>query len=110
MIGPGGEGAWPAIRISEASPPQMSRISRVARCRPSSSDCGSTVRAKRYWASEMMPVVRPVWAMRIGSNQALSMKTSVVASEQPVDSPPMTPPRPMAPEPSAITQISGETA
>ena len=41
---------------------------------------GSTPRAKRYWASELMPVSRPVWAVRIGSNQALSTKTSVVAS------------------------------
>ena len=56
-----------------------------------------------------MPVSRPVWAVRMGSNQALSMKTSVVASEQPVETPPITPPRPMAPEPSAITHISGVT-
>ena len=68
------------------------------------------MRAKRYWASEVIPVVRPVCAMRIGSNQALSTKTSVVSSLQPVDRPPITPPRPMAPEPSAMTVISGVTA
>ena len=34
------------------------------------------------------------------------MKTSVVASEQPVDSPPITPPRSTTPEASQITQIS----
>ena len=57
-----------------------------------------------------MPVVRPVWAVRIGSNQALSTNTSVVASEQPVVSPPITPPMPMAPDPSAMTQMSGVIA
>jgi hypothetical protein len=106
----GGVGAWPAKVTSEASPPHSSRISLVASSRPGTRDCGSTVRAKRYWASELMPVERPVWAVRIGSNQALSTKTSVVVSEQPVLSPPITPPRPMAPEPSAMTQISGVTA
>ena len=95
---------------SEASPPQMSRISRVASSRPGSRLSGSTPRAKRYWASEAMPRLRPVWAMRIGSNQALSTKTSVVVSEQPVDDPPITPPRPMAPEASAMTQVSGPAA
>ena len=54
-------------------------------------------------------MARPVWAVRMGSNQALSMKTSVVASVQPVESPPMTPPSPIAPEPSAMTQYSGVT-
>ena len=44
-------------------------------------EAGSTPRAKRYCASEAMPVMRPVWAVRIGSNQALSMNTSVVASD-----------------------------
>ncbi len=79
----------------------------MASSRPGITKPGSTPRAKRYWASDTMPVVRPVWAVRIGSNQALSTKTSVVASVQPVDRPPMTPPRPMAPEPSAMTHISG---
>ena len=76
---------------------------------PGTSEPVSTVRAKRYWASLAMPVARPVWAVRIGSNQALSTKTSVVSSEQPVLSPPITPPRPIgrSPEASAITDISG---
>jgi hypothetical protein len=53
-----------------------------------------------------MPVARPVRAVRSGSNQALSMKTSVVSADTAVDSPPITPPRPMAPLSSAITHIS----
>jgi hypothetical protein len=71
---------------------------------------GSTPRAKRYWASELMPVSRPVWAVRIGSNQALSTKTSTVASEQPVEAPPITPPRPMgrSPPASAMTLMLGD--
>ncbi len=57
-----------------------------------------------------MVVSRPVWAVRRGSNQALSMNTSVVADEQPVEAPPMTPPRPIAPDPSAMTHICGPMA
>ncbi len=55
-----------------------------------------------------MPVARLVWAVRIGSNQALSTNTVVVLSEQPVLSPPITPPRPTgrSPPASAITHIS----
>jgi hypothetical protein len=81
----------------------------VANSRPGTSEPVSTVRAKRYWASLLMPVTRPVWAVRIGSNQALSTKTSTVSSEQPVLSPPITPPRPIGrlPSASAMTLISG---
>jgi hypothetical protein len=57
-----------------------------------------------------MPSVRPACAVRIGSNQALSTKTSVVSSVTLLVAPPMTPPRPMAPEPSPMTQISGVTS
>ncbi len=83
-------------------------MSLVARCRPSSHDCGFTPRAKRYWASLLMPVARPVWAVVIGSNQALSTKMSTVSSEHPVLSPPITPPRPIGrlPSASAMTLIA----
>ncbi len=53
-----------------------------------------------------MPSLRPVAAVRTGSNSAASMNTSRVASEQPVLSPPMTPPRLTGPLLSAITVIS----
>ena len=53
---------------------------------------------------------RPVAAVRIGSNNAASINTSVVASVQPVASPPMTPPRLCTPLRSAITVISGSSA
>ena len=46
-----------------------------------------------------MPSLRPVAAVRTGSNRAASTKTSVVASVQPVASPPMTPPRLSHPRP-----------
>jgi hypothetical protein len=70
---------------------------------------GSTPRAKRYWASDVSPASRPVRAVAIGANQALSRKTSVVVSSQPVLAPPMTPPRPDGPPPmpSAITHMAG---
>ncbi len=38
------------------------------------------------------------------------MKTFTVASEEPVDSPPITPPKPSTPLSSAITQISGSAS
>ena len=102
--------ASPVTEISDGSPPQSSRISLVASSRPGTRLSGSTPRAKRYWASELMPVARPVWAVEIGSNQALSTKTSVVSSALPVLRPPMTPPRPITPEPSAMTVMSGVIA
>ena len=81
----------------------------MASSRPGTTEAGSTPRANRYWASELMVRLRPVWAVTIGSNQALSRKTSVVVSETPVEAPPMTPPRPMGrwPPASAMTQLSG---
>ena len=58
-----------------------------------------------------MPVSRPVWAVRIGSNQALSMKTSVVvvraagrlAAHHAAEAD-------RRREPSAMTHISGVTS
>ena len=46
-------------------------------------------------------------AVRIGSNKATSMNTSVVASVQPDASPPMMPPMPCTPSSSAMTVIVG---
>src|SRR5690606_40038586 len=46
------------------------------------------------WASELIPVLRPVAAIAVGSNQAHSMNTLTVSSELPVSSPPMIPARP----------------
>ena len=84
----------------------------MASSSPGVTETGSTPRANRYCASEWMLNARPVWAITNGSNQALSRKASVVSSSQPVDSPPMTPPRPMgrSPPASAMTQSAGDTA
>ena len=105
-----GSGRRPSITGSEGSPPHSSRIMRVASSSPGTTKPGSTPRAKRYWASETSDRSRPVWAVRIGSNQADSTNTSVVASDTPVDAPPITPPRSITPEASAITVMSGVRA
>jgi hypothetical protein len=54
--------------------------------------------------------LRPVAAVRTGSNSAASTKTSVVVSPQPVLSPPMTPPRLSTSASSAMTVISASSA
>ena len=64
-------------------------------------------RSKRWRASLVMAWRRPVRATATGSNRAHSRKTAVVASVQPVVSPPMTPARETTPEASAMTQSAG---
>ena len=58
----------------------------------------------------MMPKLRPVAAVRIGSNSATSRKAVVVAALQPEGSPPMTPPIASTPISSAITVIVSSSA
>ncbi len=106
---PGGSGTAPATIGALASPPHSSRISRVAYSVPGSTIAGSTPRSKRVRASLSMPSRRPVAAVRIGSNSATSSTTSTVSAVQPVLSPPMMPPRLMAPLSSAITVMPGSS-
>ena len=82
--GPGGGGTWPATIGRLASPPQSSRISRVACSIPGSTIAGSRPRSKRVRASLSMPRRRPLSAVRRGSNSATSSTTSVVLAVQPV--------------------------
>ena len=77
---------------------------------PGSTIAGSTPRSKRARASLSIPSRRPLIAVRLGSNRAISSTTSVLASVQPVLSPPMMPPRLIAPESSAITVTSGSSS
>ena len=62
----GGGGRSPATMISLGSPPQRSRIMRVASSRPGTTKPESTPRAKRYCASVMRPRARPVWCVMRG--------------------------------------------
>ena len=57
-------GMTPLDTISLASPPHSSRIRRVATSAPHRHDAGSTPRSKRLRASDWMPSLRPVAAMR----------------------------------------------
>ena len=75
------------------SPPHRSRISRVACSVPGRTSAGSRPRSKRVRASLSIPSLRPVAAVRSGSNSATSSTTSVGLGVQPVRSPPMMPPR-----------------
>ena len=108
--GRGGSGSEPAMIGVLASPPHSSRISRVAYSMPGRTIAGSTPRSKRVRASLSIPRRRPFAAVRLGSNSAISSTTSVVVAVQPVLSPPMMPPRLMAPERSAITVTSGSSS
>ncbi len=65
-------------------------------------------RSNLYFASDTIPVARPVWKMLKGSKYADSINTSLVLSSQPEDNPPIMPPSPKAPKLSAITHIFGE--
>ncbi len=56
-----------------------------------------------------MPSLRPVRAVAAGSHSALSISTSVVASEQPEASPPMMPAIDSGPWSSAITTTEGSS-
>jgi phenylalanyl-tRNA synthetase beta chain len=60
-------------------------------------------------ASELMPSLRPDWAMLSGSHRAASISTSTVFSSQPEASPPMMPPSDSMPLSSAMTQIDGSS-
>ena len=71
-------GTAPAITTSPGSPPHSSRISRVACSVPGSTSSGSRPRSKRVRASLSIPSLRPVAAVRSGSNRATSSSTSVV--------------------------------
>ena len=57
-----------------------------------------------------MPSLRPVWAMLSSSHTADSISTSVVASEQPVASPPMMPASDSGLASSAITHMVSSSA
>ena len=102
-------GSLPADTTSLASPPHRSRIIRVAASMASGIRAGSMPRSKRWRASEEMPWRRPVSATRTGSNRAHSTNTVVVASSQPVASPPITPASACTPAASAMAQSSGPT-
>ena len=110
MNGRGGAGSAPAMIGVLASPPHSSRISRVAYSMPGRTMAGSTPRSKRVRASLSMPSRRPLAAVRLGSNRAISSTTSVVAAVHPVLAPPMMPPRLITPERSAITVTAGSSS
>ena len=78
---------------------------RLAISVPHSIDVGSIPRSKRYRASEVIPSLRPVVAIWIGSKRATSRNTLVVFSLQPDAKPPMTPPIPCGPSSSEIMTI-----
>ena len=106
-------GALPGGRARRLRSPRPARrrtvpgSSRVAASTASGISAGSMPRSKRWRASETIWWRRPVSATRIGSNSAHSMKTEVVASSQPVASPPITPAIDCTPAASAIAQSSG---
>ena len=99
----------PATATSDGVPPHSSSTIAVASSSPGSMKAGSTPRSKRYRASDWTPSLRPVCAIFTGSHSADSMSTSVVASEQPVLSPPMMPASDSTPLSSAMTHMLGSS-
>ena len=84
-------GTAPAFISAEASPPPYFCISVTAWSHPLIVNNGSTPLSNLYRASELIFNLRPVIAILVGSQYALSTKTFIVLSSQPVSSPPIIP-------------------
>ena len=91
-------------------PPPYVVSSSATRSAAASQMVGSTPRSLRLPASEVSLCRLPVRNIETGSQWAASITTVVVASDISVVSPPITPPRPIAPESSVTTRSSVDSA